>query len=286
MLKRNLVSLALLTTFCVAFSGCKGRKSESKALASQENEANQAGGIKPAFHAEAKATVLNDSTGAFRVDVVVTGKNGILQSNGRPYVYHSHYRSLIEADPSFDQWIAELAQVGYPSLLEYMNKTEGKNSKVIGAKVGFNSATDAPEVTTREELVGLRAQRFADFQKIADGLNKLVYSKMLENVSDLSQENVDEIFYKALDKAEKYALTLGATAVVAENTGILAKGLERRKINLIEVQDIFVVIVRNSKTEKIKVASVLPEAEHLRTLKTSEALFLEMKTGIDGVLKK
>ncbi len=107
-----------------------------------------------------------------------------------------------------------------------------------------------------------------------------------ENVFDTSQENVDRVFYRALDRAEEYAKSLGADSIAAEGSGELVKSIGRRKIIIFETQNIYVFVSKDGKMQKLKAAAVLPEVEHLRKLYSSEKLFSFMKIGIDRALKK
>lgn len=104
-------------------------------------------------------------------------------------------------------------------------------------------------------------------------------------VRDMTQKNVDNIWYKAEDKAKTYAEANGLTLATTWS-GIMAKNLSlgKRNINYIEYQNVSVFDTKTN--EKYTLWTILPEKNHLTEMKTPEEIFQEMKNLIDEYLER
>lgn len=104
------------------------------------------------------------------------------------------------------------------------------------------------------------------------------------DITDKSQENVDNIWYQAENLAMEYAqnksLTLWVTA-----SWLIAKSLiiGRRKINPIEWQKI--TIYNKELGKKVELWNILPAVSNLGDLKTPETIYKEIKDLIDSYLE-
>jgi hypothetical protein len=84
----------------------------------------------------------------------------------------------------------------------------------------------------------------------------------------------------AFERARAYAKTLGFRDLRFEGTGVMAKGIRQGPfVNATELQRL--TLIDRAGGEHPLPNAILPEAAHLRSLKSSETLFEIMKHEID-----
>lgn len=99
--------------------------------------------------------------------------------------------------------------------------------------------------------------------------------KSNENLSDLSPENTTSVFEKGFQKAQDKCGFLGRSRRLAyEKSGTYAKGL-KSEISPIQYLNIYVTHVFNGANRRL-IGSILPEKEHLKSLKSSDEIAREI----------
>jgi hypothetical protein len=89
--------------------------------------------------------------------------------------------------------------------------------------------------------------------------------------------NAAREWFAALKLAETYAQSLGYRSVAYEGTGIIARAFPP----LVRATELQSLILIDSEGIGHVIGDALPEAEHLRLIKSSETLFEEFKKLID-----
>lgn len=100
-----------------------------------------------------------------------------------------------------------------------------------------------------------------------------------EDLTDFSRENADRIFKAGLEQANEFAKEHGF-ALSNSGSGMRARGINMNLVNPIEVQNITATNIKTG--EKFKIGAILPEKEHLTSLKSSN----EVAEAISGMFKE
>ncbi len=85
-------------------------------------------------------------------------------------------------------------------------------------------------------------------------------------------------FHPAIAQASAYAKLHGFKGVTFEGTGINAKSMGPPPVTSTEVQQLFLL---DAGGKKHKLGKILPEKDHIKTLKSTPALFDEIRAMID-----
>jgi hypothetical protein len=86
----------------------------------------------------------------------------------------------------------------------------------------------------------------------------------------------------AISQAAEYAKSLGFKTFGYEGSGVMARSMSGPTVKAIEFQNVY---VETSRGRKVPLGQVLPEASHLREIKSTQTLVAEFKQLIDGAAR-